>query len=93
MCLRYVPGDRTLACRETLHVELKDAQGRSTARRSLDRVDPRLLVGCARLYRDPAHSDHGFGQQVASLVLWFGFDDWVTDQIYREATRTLTPSS
>ena len=26
--------------------------------------------------RDPAHSAHGFGQQVASLVLWFGLDDW-----------------
>jgi len=45
-----------------------------------------------RLDRDPAHSAHGFGQQVASLVLWFGLDDWVIDQIDREATRTLMPS-
>jgi len=52
----------------------------------------RLLVGCARLDRDPAHSAHGFGQQVASLVLWFGFDDWVIDQINTEATRTPMPS-
>jgi len=27
--LRYVPDDGTLACRETLHVELKDALGRA----------------------------------------------------------------
>jgi len=27
--LRYVPDDGTLGCRETLHVELKDAQGRA----------------------------------------------------------------
>jgi len=27
--LCYVPGDGTLGCRETLHVELKDAQGRA----------------------------------------------------------------
>jgi len=29
---------------------------------------------------------------VASLVLWFGSDDWVIDQINTEATRTLMPS-
>jgi len=52
----------------------------------------RLLVWCAWLDLDPAHSAHGFGQQVASLVLWFGLDDWAIDQINREATRTLTPS-
>jgi len=46
----------------------------------------------ARLDRDPAHSAHGFGQQVASLVLWFDLDDWVIGQIDREATRTLMPS-
>jgi len=45
-----------------------------------------------RLDRDPAHSAHGFGQQVASLVLWFDLDDWVIGQIDREATRTLMPS-
>ena len=45
-----------------------------------------------QLDRDPAYSAHGFGQQVASLVLWFGLDDWVIDQINREATRTLMPS-
>ena len=38
-------------------------------------------VWCARLDRDPSHSAHGFGQQVAWLVLRFGLDDWV-------ATRT-----
>jgi len=27
--LCYVPDDGTLACRETVHVELKDAQGRA----------------------------------------------------------------
>ena len=42
-----------------------------------------------QLDRDPAYSAHGFGQEVASLVLWFGLDDWVIDQINREATRTL----
>jgi len=26
---------------------------------------------------------------VASLVIWFGLDNWVIDQINREATRTL----
>jgi len=51
-----------------------------------------ILVWCVRLDRDPAHSAHGFGQQVASLVLWFGLDDWVIDQINREAMRTLMPS-
>ena len=35
-----------------------------------------LLVWCAQLDRDLAHSAHGFGQQVTSLVLWFGLDDW-----------------
>ena len=29
---------------------------------------------------------------MASLVLWFGLDDWVIGQINREATRTLMPS-
>ena len=43
----------------------------------------------SRLDRDPAHPAHGFGQQVASLVLWFGLDDWVIEQINSEATRTL----
>ena len=33
----------------------------------------------------PAHSAHGFGQQVASFVFWFGLADWVIDQINREA--------
>jgi len=51
-----------------------------------------LLVWCARLDRDPAHSVHGFGRQVASLVLWFGVDDWVIDQINREPMRTLMSS-
>ena len=60
--------------------------------RVLNEKNTRLLVGCARLDRDPAHSAHGFGQQVASLVLWFGFDDWVIDQINTEATRTPMPS-
>ena len=32
-----------------------------------------------------------YGQKVASLVLWFGLDDWVIDQINSEATRTLKP--
>jgi len=53
----------------------------------------RLLVWCGRHDRDPVHSAHGFGQQVASLVLWFGLDDWVIGQIDRKATRTLTPSA
>ena len=44
------------------------------------------------LSRDPAHSAHGFGQQVASLVLWFGSDDWVIDQTNRGATRMQMPS-
>jgi len=30
---------------------------------------------------------------VASLVFWFGLDDWVIDQINREATRILMPFS
>ena len=30
---------------------------------------------------------------MASLVLWFGADDWVIDQINREATRTLMTTS
>jgi len=51
-----------------------------------------LLVWCARLDRDPAHSAHGFGRQVASLVLWFGVDDWVIDRINREPMRMLMPS-
>ena len=51
-----------------------------------------LLVWCARLDRDPAHSAHGFGQQVESLVLRFGVDDWVIDQINREPMRMLMPS-
>jgi len=51
-----------------------------------------LVVWCARLDRDPAHCAHGFGQQVASLVLWFGLDDCVIDRINREATRTPMPS-
>ena len=52
----------------------------------------RLLVGCARLDPDPAHSAQGVGQQVASLVLWFSLDDGVIDQINMEATRTPMPS-
>jgi len=56
-----------------------------TARKSLDPAS----VWCARLDRDPAHSAHGFGQQVASLVLWFGLGDWVIDRIDTGATRTL----
>ena len=38
-----------------------------------------ILIWCVRLDRDPAHSAHGFGQQVASLVFWFGLDDWMID--------------
>ena len=52
----------------------------------------RLLVWCVQLDWDPAYSAHGFDQQVASLVLWFGLDDYVIDQINREVTRTLMPS-
>ena len=59
---------------------------------SLESHWTRLLVWCAWLDLDPAHSAHGFGQQVASLVLWFGLDDCLIDQINIEATRTLTPS-
>jgi len=46
----------------------------------------RLTGWRARLDRDPAHSAHGFGQQVASFV---GLDDWMIDRINGEATRTL----
>jgi len=43
-----------------------------------------------RLDRDPAHSAHGFGQQAASIVLWFGSDDCVIDQInHGEVARKL----
>jgi len=35
-----------------------------------------IIIHFSRIDRDPAHLAHGFGQQVASLVLWFGLDDW-----------------
>jgi len=60
--------------------------------RVLNEKNTRLLVWCARLDPDPAHSAHGVGQQVASLVLWFSLDDGVIDQINTEATRTPMPS-
>ena len=58
-----------------------------TARKS---VDPASCLVCATRPGSCSFS-HGFGQQVASLVLWFGSDDWVIDQINSEATRTLKP--
>ena len=64
---------------------------RSVGRR-LESHWTRILVWCARLDRDPAHCAHGFGQQVASLVLRFGLDNWVIDRINSEATITPTPS-
>ena len=56
-----------------------------TARKSLDPASCRV---CSTRPGSYGHSAQGFGQQVASLVLWFGLDDWVTDQINMEVTRT-----
>ena len=81
--LCYVPDDGTLGCRDTP----RWAEGCAGPGRWLESHWTRPLVWCARLDRDPAHAAHGFGQKVASSVLWFGLDDWVTDQINREATR------
>ena len=52
----------------------------TVARRGL-KVKVMGRVWYARLNRDPAHSALGFGQQVASLVLWLDLNDWVIDQI------------
>jgi len=86
--LCYAPDDGTLGCRDTP----RWSEGCAGPGRRLESHWTRLLVWFARLDRDPAHSAHGFGQQVASLVLWFGFDDWAIDLINREATRSLKPS-
>jgi len=76
----------------------RDASPRSTTALSAyfcsvtySRLDLSLFRECW-LDRDPAHSAHGFGQQVAYLVLRFGLDDWVIDQFNRKGTRTLMSS-
>ena len=88
LCLCYVADDGTLGCRDPP----RRAEGCVGPGQWLESQLTQLLVWCVRLDRDPAHSAGRFGQQVASLVLWFGLDDWVIDQINRDATRTLMPS-
>jgi len=39
-------------------------------------MSPAYLVWWVRLDQDPAYSAYGFSQRMASLVLWFGLDDW-----------------
>ena len=63
--------------REQHHRPTSKQWGWNLARKSIKWVQL-STSWCARLDRDPARSALGFGQQVASLVLWFGLGGWLT---------------
>ena len=89
----YVPDDGTLGCRETLHVELKDAQGRPTARKSLGPAS--CLVFATRPGSCPFCSRIRSAGGIVSSPVWLAEEEekaWKKRKVFNLDLKTATES-